>query len=425
MRTQGSRGRLDGKRALISGTGGGIGRATALLCAREGAHVVGCDLHPQPSEETVALVRAGGGRMDAIAPVDLASEEGARRWVEAAVDLAGGIDILVNNASAIRFGPIGELSFADWSFTIRNELDIVFLVTRAAWPHLVAAGGGSIVNVASITASRGAFFMPQNAHGAAKGGVLALTYQLVVEGGPHGIRVNAVSPAMTETPQTAPLLHDPDGPAASIAARVPLGRWGQPEDVAQAILFLGSDEASHVSGANIPVDGGAAVVGEGGWWGDGRTPHIPRRARVRAGPRRPRLQRETAGPVPGGGAARGGRERRDRGRSAGGRTRVDGFGALRRAFLGGVEPARRRPADRPGRDARHGVEPGSGVVSARPAVQGGLELAPFLAERGQGVFSQRDHCATVGLGGSCCRAARAGTAGRAGGPARAWWAWTW
>ena len=117
------------------------------------------------------------------------------------------------------------------------------------------------MNVASITASRGAFFMPQNAHGAAKGGVLALTYQLVVEGGPHGIRVNAVSPAMTETPQTAPLLHDPDGPAASIAARVPLGRWGQPEDVAQAILFLASDEASHVSGANIPVDGGAAVVG--------------------------------------------------------------------------------------------------------------------------------------------------------------------
>src|SRR6185312_12663558 len=186
VRTQGSRGRLDGKRALISGTGGGIGRATALLCAREGDHVVGCDLHPKSSEETVGLVRAGGGRL-----------------VEAAADLAGGIDILVNNASAIRFGPIGELSFADWSFTIRNELDIVFLVTRAAWPHLVAAGGGSIVNVASITASRGAFFMPQNAHGAAKGGVLALTYQLVVEGGPHGIRVNAVSPAMTETPQTA------------------------------------------------------------------------------------------------------------------------------------------------------------------------------------------------------------------------------
>jgi NAD(P)-dependent dehydrogenase (short-subunit alcohol dehydrogenase family) len=254
-------GRLDGKRALISGTGGGIGRAAALLCAREGAHVVGCDLNPETSAATVGLARAAGGRMDAIAPVDLATEDGARRWVEDAAALAGGVDILINNASAIRFGPIGTLSFADWSFTIRHELDIVFLVTQAAWPHLIAAGGGSIVNVASITASRGAFFMPQNAHGAAKGGVLALTYQLVVEGGPHGIRVNAVSPAMTETPHTSPLLHDPDGPAASIAARVPLGRWGQPEDVAHAILFLASDEARHVSGANIPVDGGAAVVG--------------------------------------------------------------------------------------------------------------------------------------------------------------------
>jgi meso-butanediol dehydrogenase/(S,S)-butanediol dehydrogenase/diacetyl reductase len=254
-------GRLDGKRALISGTGGGIGRAAAVLFGREGAHVVGCDLDPQTSAQTVSLVRAEGGRMDAIAPVDLATEEGADRWVREAVALAGGIDVLVNNASAIRFGPVDTLSFADWSFTIRHELDIVFLVTRTAWPHLVAAGGGSIVNVASITASRGAFFMPQNAHGAAKGGVLALTYQLVVEGGPHGIRVNAVSPAMTETPHTAPLLADPDGPAASIAGRVPLGRWGQPEDVAHAIVFLASDESRHVSGANIPVDGGAAVVG--------------------------------------------------------------------------------------------------------------------------------------------------------------------
>ena len=255
-------GRLDGKRALISGTGGGIGRATALLCAREGAHVVGCDLNPETSAETVELARASGGRMDAVAPVDLATEEGARRWVEE----RRGPGRRDRHPGQQRVGdPVRPHRPSSPSPTGRsrsgNELDIVFLVTRAAWPHLVAGGGGSIVNVASITASRGAFFMPQNAHGAAKGGVLALTYQLVVEGGPHGIRVNAVSPAMTETPHTAPLLADPDGPAASIAARVPLGRWGQPEDVAHAILFLCSDESSHVSGANIPVDGGAAVVG--------------------------------------------------------------------------------------------------------------------------------------------------------------------
>jgi NAD(P)-dependent dehydrogenase (short-subunit alcohol dehydrogenase family) len=254
-------GRLAGSAVLVTGTGGGIGRATALVCAREGAHVIGCDLDRAAAQETGELIRTAGGRTDTVAPVDLATEEGARRFVDSAATLAGGIDVLVNNASAIRFGAIDELSYADWSFTIRHELDIVFLVTRAAWPHLVRRGGGSIVNVGSIAGSRGTFFTPQNAHGAAKGGVLALTYQLAVEGGPKGIRVNAVSPAMTETPQTLPTLIDPDGPAEAIRNSVPLRKWGQPSDVAHAILFLASSEASHVTGANIPVDGGAAAVG--------------------------------------------------------------------------------------------------------------------------------------------------------------------
>jgi meso-butanediol dehydrogenase/(S,S)-butanediol dehydrogenase/diacetyl reductase len=253
--------RLDGKVALVTGTGGGIGRATAQVLAREGARVVGCDLNPDGSQETVELVRAAGGEMTAMAPVDLASEAGANAWVNDAAAVYGGIDILVNNASAIRFGPITSLSVEDWSFTIRNELDIVFLVTRAVWPHLVRRGGGSIVNIASISATRGAAFMPQNAHGAAKGGVLALTLQLVTEGGPHRIRVNAVSPAMTATPHTAALLSDPDSPFAGQVERIPLGRVGTPEDVAHAVLYLASDEAAHVSGANIPVDGGAAALG--------------------------------------------------------------------------------------------------------------------------------------------------------------------
>jgi len=254
-------GRLSGKIALVTGTAGGIGRATALTLAREGARVVGCDLHPEGSADTVRVARDAGGEMTAMAPVDLSSEAGANAWTAAAVAVYGGVDILVNNASAIRFGPISSLSFEDWSFTIRNELDIVFLVTRAAWPHLIARGGGSIVNIASISATRGAFFMPQNAHGAAKGGVLSLTYQLVTEGGPHGIRVNAVSPAMTATPQTEPLLADPESPFAGELARIPLNRVGQPQDVANVVLFLASDESAHVSGANIPVDGGSSAIG--------------------------------------------------------------------------------------------------------------------------------------------------------------------
>jgi len=254
-------GRLFGKRVLVTGTAGGIGRATAVVCAREGAHVIGCDLNPGAAKDTVGLVVAAGGRMDSVAPVDLSTPDGAQALVEEAVRLAGGVDVLVNNASAIRFAPIDELSYEDWSFTIRNELDIVFLVTKAVWPLMKAQGSGSIVNIGSISGYRGAFFMPQNAHGAAKGGVLALTYQLAVEGGPLGIRVNAVSPSMTQTPHTTPMLEDPNGPAQAIRERIPLRKWGQPEDVANAILFLASEEASHVSGVNIPVDGGSAAVG--------------------------------------------------------------------------------------------------------------------------------------------------------------------
>jgi NAD(P)-dependent dehydrogenase (short-subunit alcohol dehydrogenase family) len=120
---------LADKVALVTGTAGGIGRATALTLAREGAAVVGCDLDSTGSAETVRLVREADGEMTAMAPADLSSEAGANAWVADALAAYGGVDILVNNASAIRFGPITELSAEDWSFTIRNELDIVFYVT--------------------------------------------------------------------------------------------------------------------------------------------------------------------------------------------------------------------------------------------------------------------------------------------------------
>ena len=256
------RGRLAGKVALITGTGGGMGRAAAILFAQEGARVVGCDINPAESAETVELARKTGGEMTAMAPVDLGDPDAAADWVNQAAAAHGGIDVLYNNASAIRMAPIDELSVADWQFTLRNELDTVFYVTRAAWPHLVARGGGSIINVGSIAAMRGVEFVEQNAHSAAKAGCTALTLQFVAEGGKHGIRANTISPGLIHTPATDPVITDPpEFFQRMVLDRIPLGRVGQPDDVARLALFLASDESEWISGAHIVVDGGLTALG--------------------------------------------------------------------------------------------------------------------------------------------------------------------
>lgn len=252
--------RLEGKIALITGIGGGMGRAAALRFAAEGARVVGCDLFEEGAAETVRLVTEAGGEIVNFAPVNLADATESAAWVEAAAAVYGGIDILYNNASTPRFGAIDEISIEDWDFTIDNELNLVFYATKAAWPHLVASRG-VIVNVGSIAGTRGVEFMPQNAHGTAKAGVINLTQQLSVEGGKHGIRAVCISPGFTVTPSTAWLVDS--GPQALLdnLARIPLGRVGQPEDIVNAAVFLASDEASWITGINLVVDGGGSVLG--------------------------------------------------------------------------------------------------------------------------------------------------------------------
>ena len=186
----------------------------------------------------------------------------AKAWVDSAVAAYDGIDVLYNNASTQRFGALDELTVEDWDFTMRNELNLVYYTVRAAWPHLKAYGGGSIINVGSIAALRGVEFMPQNAHSAAKGGVIALTLQLVVEGGPYGIRANVISPGLVETPNTAPMLADPPERMRRVVLdRIPLGRHGQPADIVNAAIYLASDEAAWVSGANLVIDGGGSALG--------------------------------------------------------------------------------------------------------------------------------------------------------------------
>ncbi|MFF1596086.1 SDR family NAD(P)-dependent oxidoreductase [Streptomyces mirabilis] len=253
-------GRLAGKIAFISGTGAGIGRAAAQVFAAEGATVFGCDLDADAAAETVELVEKAGGVMRSLAPVDLSSEAGAHEWIDAGIEALGGIDILYNNASALRNGPFATMPAEDWYFTIKNELDIPYFCTQAAWPHLIARGGGAVLNVASVAAVRGAPFMPMVPHGAAKGGVLAMSKHLCAAGAPHHIRVNTIAPGMTRTSATAPFLDDPDGPKAQLEARIPVGRVGEPEDIARAAAFLCSDEAAFVNGANLMVDGGDSAM---------------------------------------------------------------------------------------------------------------------------------------------------------------------
>jgi NAD(P)-dependent dehydrogenase (short-subunit alcohol dehydrogenase family) len=258
-------GRLEGKVALITGTGGGIGRAAAVLFAAEGATVVGCDLDRARADETVDLVRDAGGAMTSSAPVDVADEEAVRAWIDAATAEQGGIDVVYNNAGLTSFAPLEQVTVADWSFTMRNELDLVFLACKHAWPHLRARGGGSVVNVGSTAGMAGSLTLDRTAHTASKGAVIALTRQLAAEGARYGIRVNSVSPGITVTPQTQDLFDDPEHPIARIADHIPLGRPGRPEDVARCALFLASDESSYVTGANLVVDGGWSSVLPGDW----------------------------------------------------------------------------------------------------------------------------------------------------------------
>jgi meso-butanediol dehydrogenase / (S,S)-butanediol dehydrogenase / diacetyl reductase len=253
-------GRLTGKVVLITGMAGGQGAAAARLFAAEGATVVGCDLDDERANAVAEEIGAAGGTISVDAPVDLSDPAAAAAWVNGGVSHAGGIDVLYNNASAPRVGPFAEMTWDDWRFTQRNELDLIFTVTSAAWPHLIARGGGVIINTASVSAHRGATFIEQAAHGAAKGGVLAITRHLAASGARHGIRANSISPGLIVTPQIEPFLDEPGHPVHEMLHTHPLGRLGQPDDVARVALFLASDEAAYLNAVDIVVDGGQSLI---------------------------------------------------------------------------------------------------------------------------------------------------------------------
>jgi meso-butanediol dehydrogenase / (S,S)-butanediol dehydrogenase / diacetyl reductase len=254
-------GRLDGKIVLLTGIGSGMGRVTAQLFAQEGAIVVGCDLNPEGASETVRLVEAEGGIIDSTAPVDLTQRTDVEAWISAAAQTYGRIDVLYNNASMPRFAPFAEQSDEDYRFTIDNELHLVWIASQIAWPHL-AASRGAIVNVGSGAGLAGVRSLPQAAHAAAKGAVMALTRQLAAEGIAVGIRVNSVSPGVMGTPPILAMYESlgTNAPVASIVERTITGKPGDPIAVAYAGLYLASDEAAWVTGTDLVVDGGANTI---------------------------------------------------------------------------------------------------------------------------------------------------------------------
>lgn len=253
--------RLAGKIVLLTGIGGGMGRETARLFAREGATVVGCDLNEESAAETVRLIEAEGGSIDSSAPVDLGQREAIDAWINGAVERFGKVDVLYNNASMPKFAPFAQMSGEDYRFTIQNELDLVWHACQSAWPHL-AKSGGAIVNIGSVAGVQGARALPQAAHAAAKGAVIALTRQLAAEGVAVGVRVNCVSPGVMATPPVLAMFeeHGENAPVAPILERTIDGKPGDPLAVAYAGLYLSSDEAKWVTGSHLVVDGGAHAV---------------------------------------------------------------------------------------------------------------------------------------------------------------------
>lgn len=247
-------GRLVGKRTLITGTGGGQGAAAQRAFCEEGAIVVGCDMTEGAAERTAEELRAEG--FDAHGKTaDLSDPETARAWVGWGVSTLGGLDVLYNNAAATDFAPFEEMTRELWDFSIHNELDIVYDVTRAAWRHLTD-GGGSVINVGSVSGLIADATLGQSAHMAAKAAVIALTEQLASEGGRHGVRVNCVSPGIISTPATDDI---PPPLLRYMVDRTFLGRVGTPADIVPAAIYLASDESSYATGSNIVIDGGWSV----------------------------------------------------------------------------------------------------------------------------------------------------------------------
>jgi NAD(P)-dependent dehydrogenase (short-subunit alcohol dehydrogenase family) len=253
-------GRLADRVCLVTGGGSGIGRATCIRFAEEGARVAIADVDAAQAEETARLVVAGTGRTDCslVVPMDVTDADSCEAAVARVIERWGAIDVLFNNAGIAGVGTVEETSLDLWERVMAVNVRGVFLVARAVLPAMVAAGRGSIINMSSTIAEIG--LARRASYAASKGAVLALTRQMQADYAQHGIRVNALLPGTIHTPFVDRYLAESyDDPVAGLAAlrqRQLTGDLGKPEDVAAAALFLASDESRFVLGSGLFVDGG-------------------------------------------------------------------------------------------------------------------------------------------------------------------------
>jgi NAD(P)-dependent dehydrogenase (short-subunit alcohol dehydrogenase family) len=249
--------RLDKKIALITGAGSGIGRAIALAFALEGAKVA---LVGRRQELVQSVAKEAAGSPLALAG-DVSKQADIDRILAQTSAHFGGLNVLVNNAGILHIGDSEQITEAQWDETFNVNVRGLWLLSRSALPYMRKAGGGSIVNVASVLGINGA--RKRAAYAPSKGAVVLLTKCMAVDHGPDKIRVNAICPSFIETDLTAEVIRKAPDPGAVRRERIsvhPIGRLGQPEDIAGLAVYLASDESSWVTGAALPVDGGYLAV---------------------------------------------------------------------------------------------------------------------------------------------------------------------